>query len=54
MRILKPETKGGPRDEDAFEDGLGHRHARLEEGPGLTTVPLEVCLAALRVGSPPS
>jgi hypothetical protein len=34
-RIPKPETKGGPGDEDAFEDGLGNRNARLEEGPAL-------------------
>ena len=34
-RAPKPETKGGPGDEDAFEDGLGNRNARLEEGPAL-------------------
>ena len=48
-RIPKPETKGGPGDEDAFEDGLGNRNARLEEGTGLTTVPLEIRVTALRV-----
>ena len=34
-RIPKPETKGGPGDEDAFEDGLGNRNARLQEVPAL-------------------
>jgi hypothetical protein len=48
-RIPRPETKGGPGDEDAFEDGLGNRDARLEEGTGLTTVPLEIRVTALRV-----
>jgi hypothetical protein len=52
-RIPKPETKGGPGDEDAFEDGLGNRNARLEEGTGLTTVPLEIRVTALRVRNRP-
>jgi len=49
LRIPRPETKGGPGDEDAFEDGFRNRDARLEEGTGLTTVPLETRVTALRV-----